>query len=818
MLLLRFVCGATGNRTRDTRIFSPLLYQLSYGTDFLQELPYLSIGIAKVDIFSLSANFSQNIFRIYSYLRKMMLEKYYISVILPLKLEWEPCYWTDEDVKLGNRVKVMVANREYVGVVSAVGIQPDIDKKRIRKVSSVEHGMGVILPEEIELWKKVAEYYLCTVGEVYKAAYPAGKVNMEEARAMSRKKVLERRQRIIDSIDLKIDKLHQRLIKKQEQASGSRERTKARSRYLADIESIKAEIAKAFESKTHAEECLNAAMEGRTLPVNHITRPAIKLTEHQQKAYQNILRGFASEKPVLLNGVTGSGKTEIYIELAWETLKAGRNVLYLVPEIALSRQLEDRLHEHFGERLLTFHSGESSASRLNSAEIIRNLSTDKGNYIVLCTRSGLFLPHHDLGLIVVDEEHDSSYKQDSPAPRYNGRDTALILSNLHKGCNIILGSATPSLEEMYNTQVGRHVMVELNTKFHGSQEPETEIIDTKAERRKRGMHGNFSRKLIDHIRRALNDGNQTLILRSRRAWSSALQCEDCGDIQKCPHCNVSMSHHKDTGLMRCHYCGFSIQYTGKCGKCSGQLVNIGAGTQKIEEEAAALFPEARIARLDSDTAQNKTYEAKTIRAFAKGEIDILIGTQIISKGFDFSNLSLVAVISADTLLSIQDFRADEKALHLIEQFRGRCGRRGKKGLLVIQTSQPEHPVYGQLAKNCSNSSERLMMERKEFNFPPYSRIIELTVKDAYEDRASRMSFRLMELLAGKFGTDASCQVTGPYTPVVDKISGQYIRKIRICLRKDRKLSANKTLLKTSVEVFEKEHRYENHIILDVDPS
>ena len=389
-----------------------------------------------------------------------------------------------------------------------------------------------------------------------------------------------------------------------------------------------------------------------------------------------------------------------------------------------------------------------------------------------------------------------------------------MLSLIH-GCSIILGSATPSLEEKYNCACGRHSLVELRERYHGTESADIEIIDTKAERRKRGMRGNFSIKLIEHIRKALSDGGQVMILRSRRAWAPALQCEECGDIPKCPRCNVSMSLHKSGGTerMTCHYCGHSQPFTGQCGKCGGALRSLGAGTQKIEDEAAALFPEARIARLDSDTAQNKTYETRTIREFSNGEIDILIGTQMLTKGFDFGGLSLVAVIAADTLLGIQDFRADEKALQILEQFRGRCGRRERGGLFVIQTSQPEHPVYRMMTterNECPGID--LMQERKDFSFPPYTRIIELTFRDSNEGRAVKLAEDLAHVLRKSF------DITGPYAPAVDRISDQHIRIIRISLKKDRHLSAHKKSVMKTVQEFEKARRYEGHITVNVDPA
>lgn len=743
----------------------------------------------------------------------------YISVILPLRLEWEPCYSIPENSQVmpGDRVRVLFANREYIGVVSSCGISPQMDLKKIKPVISVESEMERVLPEEISLWRSVSDYYLCTIGEVYKAAYPHGKVNLEEARAAARLKVRQRREKIASGIKAKIAKMQERLEKKQEQIIKSRKDTTRRSyeeqaRKLQDEISLGKRMLQEMESGKHSDAGSNIPSSG----------PEINLSEIQNIAYESILKAFAAGKPVLLHGVTGSGKTEIYTRLAQETLKEGKNVLYLVPEIALSRQLEDRLYEYFGERLMTFHSGESAASRRNIAETIRSASGSP--YIVLGTRSSLFLPHHDLGLVIVDEEHDASYKQDSPAPRYNGRDTALILSKL-QGSRIILGSATPSLEEVYNCQVGRHSLVELNQRHFGSEDSDIEIIDTKAERRKRGMRGNFSIKLIEHIRRTLERNEQVIILRSRRAWSPVMQCDSCGEIQKCPHCNVSLSLHKNQGggKMVCHYCGHSETYTGKCRKCGNELAAIGAGTQKIEEEAAQLFPMARIARLDSDSAQNKTFEAKTIKDFSNGKIDILIGTQIVTKGFDFSGLTLVAVIAADSLLGMQDFRADEKAFQILEQFRGRCGRRDRKGLFVIQTSQPDHPIYQRLADNeTKHLNNSLLLERKDFSFPPYSRIIEVTVKDTIAERADRMATRLANAFRRHFEAGraslADGPVTGPYAPVVDKIADHHIRTIRISLKKDKKLTVGKNAVKEIVGTFEKSQKYEGHLTINVDPS
>ena len=759
---------------------------------------------------------------------RTMVMKTYISVILPLKLEWEPCYALPEgmegiaNLNTGDRVKIPFASKTYCGVVTAVGIEPQTELSRIKEIISVETGLERIREEEITLWRRVSEYYMCSVGEVYKAAYPQRKIDLEASRAKALLKVQDKHERMLDSMREKIAKVKAKLAEKQDALARAKTGTKRKDQLEEAVKRFTRELETAATALELAENTESQA--SNEVQHSTLTDPAITLTPAQEDAYRKTTESLNTKKPVMLHGVTGSGKTEIYIRLAADALKRGKNVLYLVPEIALSKQLTDRIHEHFDDRLLTYHSAESEARKRSIAEKIR--AEDTPGYIVLGTRSSIFLPHNNLGLIIVDEEHDSSYKQDSPAPRYNGRDTALMLSVIHN-CGIILGSATPSLEELYNCECGRHTLVSLTERYHGADETEIELIDTKAEYKKRGMVSNFSRKLIEHIRKSLAENGQVMILRSRRAWASAMQCEECGEIQKCPHCNVSLSLHKngENGFLACHYCGHKEAYRATCRKCNGALKSLGSGTQKIEEEAARLFPEARIARLDSDTAQNRSYEARTIREFAEGKIDILIGTQILTKGFDFSNLRLTAVIAADAMLGIQDFRADEKAMQLLEQFKGRCGRRGNKGLFVIQTSQPEHPIYQHIITSAAQTfNQDLLAERKVFGFPPYSRIIEIIIRDKHQNRAELMVSRLATVLKGIYkstsgqGMLASCTVTGPYSPVVDKVQEAHIRCIRLSMRKDRTLAANKALLYETIQKFEKDQKYMGYITLNVDPA
>ena len=850
----------------------------------------------------------------------MMSKKIFIQVILPLRLEWEPFYYLDGEmtdsgmslrqaqrpgslfkqsklvaesakvtekdgmpIRIGDRVRVNFAGKEYVGVISVVDAGKQAEAMgivdRVKPIVGMAEGLEPVSMEEIMLWRQIAEYYLCTVGEVYKAAYPAQKVAEEEALARMDAMKAEREEKNRTRIEEKIKRLRERAEKKAELAGKARKK-ECRERYLAEKETLEREImvltGKVTPIVSEMVTSTGSATERDTSvayrQVAELVEASMKIGKNivlsvaQEEAYSKIKEIFAKGKPVLLHGVTGSGKTEIYLKLAQETLAKGKNVLFLVPEIALSRQLEDRISETFPEELLVFHSAETMSKKREVAAILRHCFSTKGineyanvpqsanvikdsasrdaqistsgtirntnrhGYVVLGTRSAIFLPHKELGLVIVDEEHDTSYKQDSPAPRYNGRETAIMMAKIFSA-NVVLGSATPSLESLYNCSVGRYGLVTLNKRFYDAADSDIEIIDTIAERRKNGMIGSFSRKLIERIGECLGRHQQVLILRERRAYSPIVQCQECGEIPKCRCCNVSLSLHRradGSEKLVCHYCGRVYEYTGKCPKCGGELKPLGSGTQKIEEEAAKLFPNARIARLDSDTAQSRKYETDTIRKFSKGEIDILIGTRMVAKGFDFSGLTLVAVLQADSILSQEDYRADERGLQLLEQFRGRCGRRGEKGLFVIQTSQPEHPVYqsinGQLDEN--GTMARFLGERKMFGYPPYSRVIGVIVKDYNLARVDLLSRELAEAIRGALGVRLSFapgiqtgpNVIGPYSPAIDKISNQNIRQIRVLLPKDRSLVRNKETLAAAVERFEKDKKYSGHIALDVDPA
>lgn len=737
----------------------------------------------------------------------------YLKVILPLKLDWEPCYsvlpGTEGGVpSVGTRVSVRFAGRQYVGVVSESDVAPDIELTKIQRIIRVEDGISPVTEVEMRLWRFVSDYYLCPVGEVYKAAYPSLKNDGEMIRSRERLRAEERLRRMNAALAAKRERL-EAAVERRRAMYEKAVRPETREKYL--------------EALTKAENELNAlpleiAAQDDSRSYTRLPLPSLSLA--QQTCLEQI-RGFFSKKsPVLLDGVTGSGKTEVYISLAANVLDSGGSVLYMIPEIAVSKQLGNRLKEVFGSQLALFHSGMSASARSLAVEKVR-----MGNCIVLGTRSSVFLPFMDLGLVIVDEEHDNSYKQETPAPRYSGRDTAMMLARFH-GADLLLGTATPSLESLYNCRTGRLAKVMLRERYFGDDRTVVEIVNTAEERRKRGMKGSFSYKLIDRMKEALKGGGQILLLRSRKSYSPAVQCSRCGKIPRCPHCDVSLSWHRDEGRLKCHYCGWNQPFNAVCPDCGGHLEPLGAGTQRVVEEVSMLFPDARVARIDGDMISGSAGEEAVIRDFSQGLIDILVGTQIVTKGFDFARLSLVAVLQADSLLGFQDFRADEKALQILEQFRGRVGRRGQRGLFLIQTATPEHPVYKYVAseQRSDDLAEIILAERFAFGYPPFSRIIQITLRDSDEGSATSLAAALARAIRCEFGISGlvrnqadQVSVLGPYAPAVDKVSNLYIRLIRVSMMKNQTLMDNKRRLASLVSDFGKENRCSAQLSLDVDP-
>src|SRR5574344_1125535 len=501
----------------------------------------------------------------------------------------------------------------------------------------------------------------------------------------------------------------------------------------------------------------------------------------------------------------------------------------------MSKQMERRLREHFGSRLFVFHSALNQAPKkllrdiLTSPQAQSQLSAWSAEpIIILGTRSSLLLPFDNLGLIVIDEEHDASYKQTEPAPRYNARDSAIMLAGLHKA-QVLMGSATPSLESHYNCMIGRFAKVELKEKYYNASETDITVIDTIWTRRSKQMHGSFSQELINEIKKTIAEKGQVIIFRNMRSYSPVVQCTECGEIPRCPHCDVPLSYHKYDNTLRCHYCEYQTKFTGICPKCGNHSLEAkGVGTEKLEEEVKELFPEAKIARFDADIAKSKMLEDKVLKDFAEGNTDILVGTQMISKGFDFKNLNLVAVIQADTILGLQDFRADERAIQLFTQLMGRTGRRDKKGKLIIQTNQKKHPVIEYIANlnnpadssnaqdadtvEAPDSSIALLDERRQFSFPPYVRMITVTVRNRDKNILNEISKAVGKILKMSRGFTAQ-EVTGPFPPRIEKVRNEFLLCYNVKFARDKMLEANKDALKKALDSL----KVQDSIIIDVDP-
>jgi primosomal protein N' (replication factor Y) len=540
------------------------------------------------------------------------------------------------------------------------------------------------------------------------------------------------------------------------------------------------------------------------------SKPEAVLSQAQQQALDAIEKYFAEGmKTVLLDAVTAAGKTEIYMALARKTLGKGRGVLYLVPEIAMSRQLEERLGAAFGEKLLIWHSRLTPAVR---KDIYDKIVSAKEPYIILGTRSALLLPHGDVGLVVVDEEHDSSYKQTDPAPRYNGRDLAVMFGLAHSS-EILLGSATPSLESLYNARTGKYGLVELKERYYGEPELKTTVIDMNKAWAAHDVKGSFSMKLVNMMRSALDRKEQIMVFRSRRSYSSYVQCPQCAWVPRCPSCNVALSYHKFKNVLSCHYCGYQTPYEAACSNCGCEgLALRGAGTEKLEEELQQLFPDAVVARFDADVTASAREEKKVLEGFKKGDIDIMVGTQMITKGFDFANLTLVAVINADTIVSMQDFRCDEKALQLLAQLKGRAARRGSVGNFVIQTWQSDYPVLKDAAAGKYDSAT-LLEQRRVFTFPPFVRLISLTVRDNYEGRVFTMASEIKARLSKMSGIE----FMGPMTPAINKIQGYFITVFWIKLAKNASAKAAKKRVSAMIEDLRTFIKPPVDIVVDVDP-
>jgi primosomal protein N' (replication factor Y) len=543
-----------------------------------------------------------------------------------------------------------------------------------------------------------------------------------------------------------------------------------------------------------------------------------ELSGSQQKACDEILNLFQKQHTVLLHGVTSSGKTEIYIRLIEEQLKLGKQVLYLVPEIGLTTQIINRLKTAFGDRAGIYHSKFNDAERV---EIWFNVLNDNNGktgqqyQVILGARSAIFLPFTDLGLIIVDEEHENSYKQYDPAPRYNARDMAILMGNIH-GAKVLLGSATPSYETFFNAKAGKYGLVELTERFQGIEMPELVPANTQEAYKRKQMHSVFTPELYEEIKLALAGKEQVILFQNRRGFAPFVQCGKCGWIPKCNYCDVSKTYHKNRAALICHYCGHTSALVTKCGECgSDEIKTRGFGTEKIEDEIQQLFPEAKVARMDLDTTRAKKAYDQLIWQFETGKIDILVGTQMVTKGLDFDHVRVVGVLNADNLLNYPDFRSYERSYQLIMQVSGRAGRKHKRGKVIVQTSQPTHPVIQDvLANDYYRLFTRQMVERKMFRYPPYYRLIKIVVKHQNRDRLDLAAMHLAMALRAVFNKN----VLGPEYPVVGRIQMWFQKEILIKLPRDGKIQEAKSKIMEIIHHSKSQPNNSQLIVYaDVDP-
>lgn len=532
----------------------------------------------------------------------------------------------------------------------------------------------------------------------------------------------------------------------------------------------------------------------------------------QTRAFEEIKRGFAEKSVVLLHGVTSSGKTEIYIHLIAETLRMGKQALFLVPEIALTTQLANRLARVFGNKLGVYHSKFSDNERV---EIWNSLLRDGDVRVVLGVRSSIFLPFSNLGLVIVDEEHDGSYKQQEPAPRYNARNAAIMMAAMFKA-KTLLGSATPSVESYYNASTGKYALVKLMSRYADISLPKIEIADIGTLRRKKLMNGEISPQLAAHAQKALEDGGQVILFRNRRGFAPVVECKECAWVPKCKNCDVSLTYHKHTGRLTCHYCGYSEAMPKRCPACNSKdLETFGTGTEHIEEEAAEKFPGYGILRMDLDTTRSRKAYVDIIEAFEKRRSQILIGTQMVTKGLDFGGVRVVGILGADTMLNFPDFRAHERSFQLMEQVAGRAGRQGAQGVVVIQTAQPQHPVIVQVAHHDYDAMYAMQIEeRKLFGYPPFSRLIDVYLKGGVEADVERAARIYAARLRSIFGN----RVLGPDVPAVARIQTMFIRKILLKIETAASVAGVREILQRELDFMVETKEFRGiSLFYDVDP-
>lgn len=703
----------------------------------------------------------------------------FVDVILPLPLPGTFTYSIPEELKgkiiPGCRVVVPFGKKvTYTALVSSLHNNPN-NNYEIRPIRELLDEAPIVLNEQIKLWDWIARYYMCSLGEIYKAAIPQGLKGEFKPRTEQRVR-LTARCRDEKGINLILQSLsraprQKRLLATYLQATTPfSDNPKEISKHkLLEEAQVSQNIYKELQDK--------GIFESYEVEIGRLARESEKiapqniLNDAQKKAFEEIKDSFKQKNVTLLHGVTSAGKTEIYIHLITEALERGEQVLFMLPEIALTKQITERLRRVFGNKIGVYHSKFSDAERV---EIWKKQLSDEPYEIILGVRSSLFLPFKKLGLIVVDEEHENSYKQQDPAPRYNARNAAIVLASLY-GAKTLLGTATPSIDSYYNATTGKYALVNLTTRHREVKLPHIEVIDMAEYSRKKQTVGTFSDPLVEAMSNALKEKKQIILFQNRRGYAPQMECKTCGWVPRCKHCDVSLTLHKNSNKLVCHYCGYTTPAPVHCPNCEEKkFMTLGYGTEKIEDDLQNLFPEARIERMDLDTTRTRTAYEKIIEDFQQGKTDILIGTQMVSKGLDFDNVAVVGIINADTLLNYPDFRATERAFQLMAQVAGRAGRKNGQGTVFLQTRMSDAAVIPQIVKNdYASFYNQQLSERMLFHYPPFYRLVYIYMKH----RDVHVLEEFSDIIAKRMRDIFDNRILGPDLPPVARIKQLYIRKI-----------------------------------------
>ncbi len=815
--------------------------------------------------------------------------EYFLDVVLPIPLEKLFTYKITsveaDFIEAGMRVAVPFGKSKiYTGLAYRIH-QNAPQAYEAKEIYQILDEFPVVTTIQLKHWHWLADYYMCTLGEVIRSALPTAFLLESETLVLPNKNaevdemnlkddeflVYEALQHqsalkiseVCDIVDkknvmklvntlvqkgvvLQKEELYEqykpkmvRYVKLSEQyedeaqlADLLNELTRApkQSQVVLSLFQLKAKnnkpipISDLEKESGSSRAVIKALIDKNVLEEYHIRKDrvafdgdsgeakTINLNEYQTKALEDINQGFEEEKPVLLHGVTSAGKTEVYVKLIQKCLEEGKQALYLLPEIALTSQLINRLQHYFGGQVAVYHSKYSIHERV---EVWNNvLKNAEKAQIVIGARSSLFLPFSHLGLVVVDEEHENSFKQFDPAPRYHARDAAVVLAGLHKA-HIVLGSATPSIESMYNAKIGKYGFASIKHRFGDVLMPDINLVDIKEATRKKKMKGHFSEMLIEAITEALEEGEQIILFQNRRGFAPVVECTTCGHVAQCPNCDVSLTFHQHRNQLRCHYCGYHMALQQACLACgSHTLDKKGFGTEQIQEELGRLFPKIKVGRMDLDTTRGKYAYEKIISAFENQEMDILVGTQMVTKGLDFRNVSLVGIMNADSMLNFPDYRAHERSFQMLTQVAGRAGRTQKRGKVLIQTYNPYHQILQQVTtNNYDKMFEEQFYEREQFKYPPLVRLIKITLKDKDYNKLNEAA----DWMAGSLRNVLGHHILGPEYPPVARIRRDYLKNILIKLPRKQSLAQTKNSIKRIEKSFNAISKYKSvRLVYNVD--